>query len=341
MAGADTPHPGALARFTRLLRAQGTGVACGLATVVLLAVGSVVMAATRDGASAGIALDDIRPFFTRPSIAHLWFYLLVPTLGLYALSTLLATWHSLLQRWRGGQRRLTTYGPSVLHLSFLVALLAHGVGGLWSEELGGVLLDQQWRPLPGGGEARLSRLDEKLLPLGGTRQIDARILVRTPDGQEREHAVAYNAPLSTGWGQTLYLVLKHSQRLGAIVLRRGDATCSLEPQGEPCALGDAHVVLRAVQDMGAHGHTLARVGVRSGDGTWTETWLTRGRDLVLTGGATIQLERFEQRPALLLRGRRAPGNPIALVAALMLVGGLALMWRRFMPARRLATGESR
>jgi len=37
------------------------------------------------------------------------------------------------------------------------------------------------------------------------------------------------------------------------------------------------------------------------------------------------------KPAILLRHRRAPGNPIALLASLLLALGLLLMWRRFIP----------
>jgi hypothetical protein len=47
----------------------------------------------------------------------------------------------------------------------------------------------------------------------------------------------------------------------------------------------------------------------------------------------LSLERFATRPAILLRGRHAPGNPWALLASLLLALGLLMMWRRFIPVR--------
>ena len=96
------------------LRSQELGLACGLATVALLAVGSVVLPATADGASKGIALDDVRPFFDRPSSTHAWFYGLVAVLAAYALNTALATWHSVTRRWRAGVRAPTAYAPMIM-----------------------------------------------------------------------------------------------------------------------------------------------------------------------------------------------------------------------------------
>ena len=97
------------------LRSQGLGLACGLTTVALLAIGSFVLAATRDGASAGIGMDDLRGFFDPPRIEHAWLYLLFPVAGLYALNTVLATWDTVVRRWRGGARAPSAYAASIVH----------------------------------------------------------------------------------------------------------------------------------------------------------------------------------------------------------------------------------
>ena len=112
------------------LFSQGLGVVCGQATVLLLAIGSVVLTATRDSASAAIAMDDLRGFFVAPSAVHTWFYLLVPILGLYALNTALATWQSVARKWRSGIRAPRFYAAAVIHVAFLTGLLAHAIGGL-------------------------------------------------------------------------------------------------------------------------------------------------------------------------------------------------------------------
>ena len=117
------PVPGAARPARRLawLRSQGLGLVCGFATVLLLAVGSVVLTATREGASASVGLDDLRGFFAPPRLEHAWLYLLLPVAALYALNTLLATWDTVGRKWRAGLRAPTAYAASVVHVGFLVA----------------------------------------------------------------------------------------------------------------------------------------------------------------------------------------------------------------------------
>ena len=54
------------------LRSQGLGLVCGFATVLLFAIGSVVISATRDGASSAIHMDDLRGFFEITHAIHIF-----------------------------------------------------------------------------------------------------------------------------------------------------------------------------------------------------------------------------------------------------------------------------
>ena len=111
---------------------------------MLLAIGSVVLAATREGASAAISMDDMRGFFDAPSVVHLWFYLLVAVLTLYALNTTLATCQNVAKKWRAGIRTPRFYAPAMIHVAFLIGLLAHGVGGVGGEELDQLMVGPGW-----------------------------------------------------------------------------------------------------------------------------------------------------------------------------------------------------
>jgi len=64
--------------------------------------------------------------------------------------------------------------------------------------------------------------------------------------------------------------------------------------------------------------------------------LTPGRSKQLADGSLLAIEGLESRPAILLRHRWAPGNPIALLASLLLGLGLLMMWRRFSPRAETA-----
>lgn len=219
------------------LRSQGLGLACGLATVALLAVGSIVLAATRDGASAGIQMDDLRGFFDPPRAAHFWLYLLLPVAGLYALNTVLATWDTVVRKWRGGARTPGAYAASIVHVGFLLGLVAHAAGGFLGGDGGGVIVASRWQEVPGFGEARLLSLDVDTLPGGMPRSARARLEVRDGGGESREEVVGYNEPLSAAAGARLALLadLGRLRATGepAIVLRTREAP------GNPWALAAA------------------------------------------------------------------------------------------------------
>ncbi len=234
-------------RLLDLLRSQGLGVACGQATVLLLGIGSLVLVATGDGASKDVAMDDIRAFFVEPSPAHLWFYALVPVMGLYALNTVLATWDDVAAKWRAGHRSLKTYAAALMHVGFLVALLAHLVGGVGGEEGGPLVIGSRYVDIGEGRAARVAKLELPTLPTGALEQVYATVDVRESDGSVRQEVVSYNGPLSRGLGSELFLL------------------------------------------------------VRQGN----------------TG-----------QPMIMVRHRHAPGNPWALVSAVLMAAGTLLMWRR-------------
>lgn len=324
------PAPGGEGRLA-WLRSQGLGVACGLSTVGLLAAGSFVLAFTREGASAGIAMDDARAFFERPSPAHAWFYLLVPVLALYALNTLLATWHSVSRKWRAGLRAPSAYGAAVLHLAFLVALLAHGVGGFLGEERGEAVVSRGWVALPGGPEVRLASLEVDSLPNGMPREARAALEVRDGAGGGGTAVVGYNQPLSSGLGSDLWL-LAEMGRVPAARLASGPERCTAA-EAASCDFAGLRATVRRVAPPGAFGpQPMALLRLESA-GTALERWLPPG-GVVEAGDAALRLEAVGPEPAVALRGRHAPGNPWALASALLLAAGVAMLWRRFLPPRR-------
>jgi hypothetical protein len=245
------------------LRSQGLGLLCGFGTVLLLAIGSVVLQATRDGASQWVGLDDLRGFFTHPSWVHAWLYLLLAVVGLYSLNTLLATWDTVVRKWRAGVRAPGAYAASIIHVGFLVALLGHGIGGFTSEDLPPTIVTESWAEVYGFGEARLLTLEVDAMPNGMPKSARATLAVRAPDGAVRQEVVDYNQPLSSGFGYRLAL--------------------------------------------------LSEVG-------------------------QIPVAGLGPRPAILLRTRSNPSNPWALVAAVFVGLGVALMWRRLIPRRGGAAG---
>jgi hypothetical protein len=303
------------------LRSQGLGLCCGLATVALLAIGSFVIAATREGASAGIGMDDLRGFFEPPRLAHLWLYLLFPVAALYAVNTVLATWDTVTRRWRGGARAPSAYAASIVHLGFLLALVAHAVGGFLGEDRGAVIVHSGWQEVPGFGEARLLSLDVEALPDGMPKEAWARLEVRGADGRTTEERVGYNAPISAGAGGRLALLSDLGDAWVARLASGRDA-CALA-EGQVCRIGGEEVrVLRVAPGAGA------LVQARGASGSQEVRWLGATTELALAGGRPLQLASVAPERAILLRSRAAPGNPWALAASVVLALGVVLMWRK-------------
>jgi hypothetical protein len=316
---------------TAWLSSQGLGVICGQATVLLLAIGSVVLAATRDGASAAIEMDDLRGFFDPPSAVHLWFYLLVPVLTLYALNATLATWQNVAKKWRAGIRAPRFYAPAVIHVAFLIGLLAHGVGGIAGAELDPVVLGPSWTQLGDGREARVTGLEVEPNPDGSMKQVRASVETRGAGGSSSETVVYYNGPLSRGLGSDLMLMIRpHS--VPTLQLARGEDRCDVEVEGV-CELGGVRVELLYLHPpLQAGQSAFAQLRVQSTSSGDAETFsLTPGRSQQLADGSLLAFESLEARPAIVLRHRRAPGNPLALLASILLGLGLLMMWRRFSP----------
>lgn len=306
------------------LRSQGLGLCCGFAVVVLLAVGSFVLSATREGVSAAVGMDDLRGFFSPPSAVHLWLYLLFPVAGLYAVNTVLATWETVSRRWRSGVRAPSAYAASVVHVGFLLGLVAHAVGGFLGGERGGAVVASGWQELPGFGEARLLSLDVEALPDGTPKAARARVEVRAPGGALREETVGWNHPLSTPAGARLALLADLGQAWVAH-LSSGERSCALA-QGTACELGGGRVELVAWGP--GPGGPAALLRAPGPSGRAEARWVSAGGELVLRGGATVLLDRAAPERAVALRVRDAPGTPWALAAAVASAAGIGLLWRR-------------
>jgi hypothetical protein len=316
----------------RWLRSQGLGLVCGFATVLLLAVGSVVLTATRGGASASVGLDDLRGFFAPPRLAHAWLYLLLPVAALYALNTLLATWDTVGRKWRAGLRAPTAYAASVVHVGFLVALLGHGVGGLLGRDGPAVLVASGWQEVPGFGEARLLSLDVTRLPGGMPKEAWARLEVRGEGGAIAERTVGYNVPLSAGAGARLALLSDLGETLVVHLASSAGDTCALAEE-QACALGGERVELVRIADTPRGPAAILRS--REPGGAERVRALVPGGELPLASGKVVQVADLAREPAILLRTRETPGNPWALAASVVIGIGFVLLWPKLVRSRQI------
>lgn len=314
------------------LWSQGLGVVCGQATVGLLAIGSIVLVRTKGGASSRIAGDDLRAFFAEPSPWHAWLYLLLAVLALYGANTGLCTLRAVTRKWRAGVRHPAAFAPSLMHVAFLVGLLAHLVGGLGGAERGTVTLAGAWTALPEGWpdmEARLEALHTDRHPDGSPKRVRASVSLRRAQGEPWIEDVAYNLPLSRDWGAEVML-LSEQGAIDEAVLSDGDSTCRVTP-GLPCRLSKTSLRVERVLPGGGHwgpqpvAVVLTQTGGRS--------FFVQGRPETITSGPPVTLLEVAQRPAISLRARHSPGAPMMLLSAAIMCLGIVLLGGRWLPPR--------
>jgi hypothetical protein len=327
--GPDTSN-GIASRALAIIKSQGFGIACGLLTTLLLAVGSFVIAATGEGASAGVSMDDATIFFSKPSLWHAWFYLLIPVLGMFGLSTLLCTLDSVVEAWQAGRRVLSAYAPAILHLSFLLAMLAHAVGGFLGREDGVVAIGPSWTSLPDGRTARALSVTIEEHPDGTPQQVSAGIELRGLDGVVIPATVAYNQPISSGGGSDLLLMIRAVSEPRGVRLTSGPEACEMDGPGKACVLAGRTIRLTSVSSGGHWGDTPVAYMQIEGATESKRIFLWPGATHMLNeSGASFRLEKISQVPTVMVRSRHAPGNPWALAAALVLGFGLVAMGRRW------------
>lgn len=314
--------------FWALARSQGLGLICGQLTVLLLGVGSIVITKTRDTASASLVFDDMRPFFDQPSGWHFWFYALLVVMTVYGLNTLLATLHNVWQRWSVGVRAPSAYAAAIVHIGFLLALVAHLVGGLYSEELDPVVIGSGWTGLGDGRSARLEGFDFETFPDGKPSKIAANVEVVDVDKQSQSVEVGFNHPISTGFGEDLFLFNRMGQTLQIANIRSSAGRCQLAIQNY-CDLADVRLLLVAVQYT-PQGVPVALLRATHASLDPEEFHLYPTQGARLADGTIVRLDGLEPRPSVILRHRHAPGNPVAFAASLIMLLGLALMGRRWL-----------
>jgi hypothetical protein len=301
-----------------LLAQQRTGVVLALVSSGLMAAGSFIM----DRWAAlyrGLSFDDVRFFFEPWRFHHAWFYALVAALGLWAASTLVCTWDSLASRIRRRITRPSAYGAPVVHLSFVLALLAHLWSGLTASSsqamLGATEVEidgARWRALG---------VKQEFWPSGMPRSVVA-TLERTTQGQRQELQLGYNEPITWGLGAHELLLGEADMVADGLLIRHKGELASLRP-GMPAVIAGDSMSLRRYHDP--QRSAMLRVPVA---------------EIVLGGQAMMlpldpgsqQQTAFvgmSESPRVVVHVRRNPAVPLVLLVAGLLVLGVALVgWER-------------
>jgi hypothetical protein len=304
------------------LKSTKLGIIVGFATTALLIVGSLQMN-FYPASYTGLAGGDIRFFLDKPSLAHWWFYLLFLGFGIYGVNAFLCTLDSVLIRLRAGATNLTLYGGSICHLAFMVTLLAHLVGGLYTTQEKTLTISESPTTF-GDVELRLAGLETTQYPNGMPKEVRATIKIKKGD-RETQQILGYNQPVTLDYGVKEFLLRNYGEAPQGVVLKVAD-------KSHQVAVKDSLSVNGArVQVAGLFMHpNLQRPVVRLIANKEGESprlvYVTLGEvsDKVVEG-TRVFFEDIKVSSAVQVGQKENPSVPIALGAVLLFCVGVALV----------------
>lgn len=213
-----------------IFKSQKLGIIVGFTVTGLLIIGSLIMNFI-PRQYTGLSGEDISFFFANKKPIHLWFYLLFLACILYGINTFLCTLDSIIRKMKGGVRKAALYGASFVHIGFVITLIAHLIGGLYSSTERPVSVAEDWTDL-GGVEMKVTDLKTSSYPNGMPKKIVASVAVRK-DGIEFSDTLGYNNPVLLQHGVLEILMHDYGWIASGVILNVDNRTCDLKI-GETC-----------------------------------------------------------------------------------------------------------
>lgn len=208
-----------------LFKSQKLGIIIGFTVTGLLIIGSLIMN-YQPRQYAGLSGEDISFFFTDKKPLHMWFYLLFFACIIYGINTFLCTLDSIIKKTKRGIKKIPLYGASIVHIGFVITLVAHLIGGLYSTTEPPVSVADEWTDL-GGVEMKVTDLKTSSYPNGMPKKIEALVSVRK-DGIEFPDTLGYNNPVLLEHGISEVLMRDYGWIASSVVLKVDDRLCNLK-----------------------------------------------------------------------------------------------------------------
>ena len=321
------PAVSPLRRGWRFFGHQSTGIVCALLSAALLATGSFVMDRAPELYSE-LSMDDVRFFFDPWRWQHAWFYAFCLTLTCWGASALVCTWDSVASRLRRRVLSPSAYGAPLLHVTFVLALVAHLWGGLRTTS-GRYFLETEGTAID-GVTYRALRIDQDAHPNGMPRTVNA-VLERKVGSATDEVTVGYNHPLTSGVGAHELLLGQYDVMTDGIVLRHKNEQVVLRPGESIVAAGDT-LVLQRLHDPQQSPSLRVPVAelLIQGQRMMLPFEVDRPGDTAFVG--------FHEAVMVMLVQRNNPSVPLVVLVSVLLVLGVVLVaWERVRTSRSISS----
>jgi len=186
-------------------------------TILFLFAGSVLMPlrpADYARMNDGLLFDWLASVAAKP--VHFWFWAVLVLLSLLTANTLVCSVESLWRK-RGAEGFWLRISPQLMHLGFLLILLAHLLSSGWGFRIAGALPEGGGGLLPDGSRLRVTGIEMTAYPSGMPRAWYADIEFQGAGGERVSGRLGPNRPVfSEGVG--IYLKSVQFSRQGPVAL---------------------------------------------------------------------------------------------------------------------------
>ena len=304
------------------LKSQKLGIIVGFTVTGLLIIGSFVMSYFPRH-YAGLSGDDITFFFTERKPIHAWFYLLFIGCVFYGVNTFLCTLDSVIRKAKGGVKKVSLYGASLVHIGFIITLIVHLVGGLCSTSSPPVSVANEWADV-GGAEMKVTDLKTSSYPNGMPKNITVFVSVRK-DGVEYPDTLGYNNPVLLQHGVLEVLMRDYGWIASGVVLNI-DGQPSNVYVNEKINVGNAQLYVADLYMPPQYQYPVVKLVVTvKGQGA-QQVFLPIGeKNAKVINGVNIIFEDIKSVPGTLVSVKRNPSIPLTFVAIFFFSAGVLLV----------------
>jgi hypothetical protein len=312
----------ALQNLYDTLKSKKLGILAGFAATGLMIIGSLVMNFAPERYE-GLHGEDINFFFRNVSLINGWFYLLFAGLVLYGINAFFCTLDSVLVKLRAGVKNVTLYGGSVVHLAFMLTLVAHLVGGLGSKQGAPVTITD--KPVSYGGvELSVAGIETSIYPNGMPKVVQATIKVRQGE-KEFERILGYNQPVALDLGAKEFLLKQYGSTPKEVILNVNGKDQAVRLR-EEFTLGASRAMVAGLFMPPQVEAPVAAVIVNPGDVNAEQHYVRMGKqDAQPIKDVMVRLEDVKISNAVVVDLKENPSVPLALAVTLLFAVGVVMV----------------
>ena len=304
------------------LKSQKTGIIIGFTVTGLLIIGSLVMNYFPESYE-GLSGEDITFFFNNPAPIHIWFYVMFVAFAMYGISIFFCTLDSILRKVKARTSKIPLYGASIVHIGFLVTLVAHLIGGIWSESGMPITIADKWVQ-SGEYELKVTSLETTTYPSGMPRKIKAQMKIRK-DGAEYDDTLGYNNPVLVDSGTKQFLLQNYGNMPNGVVLNIDDKTSVLNIK-DVMEINGSKVLLANLFLPPQFRIPAIQLVSKGKDGKYNKSYVRIGRQNAQNvKGSNMIFEDIKVTPAVAVSVKKNPSIPLTLIAIGCFGSGMLLV----------------